>query len=110
MRGVSNHTPVAVLDTGTTLILGPSEDVEAFWGVVGSSRKREDGIWEVACERGVRVGFVLGDGDGTEYVIAPEDVSWMEGGSTGGWCMGGVQANDGVCALHSYLFCVSRTE
>ncbi|KAF9228598.1 acid protease [Gyrodon lividus] len=94
-------SPIGVLDTGTTLILGPTVDVEAFWGIVGtrgSARyNTQTKLWEVRCDRAVDVRITLGQGEGTwEYVVHPEDISWAEGGERDGWCMGGVQANDGV--------------
>ncbi|TFK55194.1 acid protease [Heliocybe sulcata] len=99
-RIAGQSDPLAVLDTGTTLILGPTRDVEDFWGSFGgeSTRKNAWGQWEVKCERAVRVGFLLGseEGKGSEYVVDPSDVSWSAGGKSDGWCLGGVQANDGV--------------
>ncbi|KAH9951305.1 acid protease [Amylocystis lapponica] len=94
VAGVS--TPIAVLDTGTTLILGPSADVERFWASVGGARNSNAG-WQVRCDRAIIVGFVLGEGDSRkEYIIDPADLSWEASGQTDGWCMGGIQANDGV--------------
>lgn len=95
------RTPIAVLDTGTTLILGPTPDVDAFWQAVsqeGATRKNPaTNMWEVRCDRGVSVSFVLGDnGSEREYTVDPGDINWEEGGSSNGWCMGGIQANDGV--------------
>ncbi|KAI0950285.1 hypothetical protein AcV7_008801 [Taiwanofungus camphoratus] len=88
--------PIAVLDTGTTLVLGPSADVERLWQSVGAA-KRTDVGWQVRCDRGIVIGFVLGEGENQkEYVIDPADLSWDEGGRDDGWCLGGVQANDGV--------------
>lgn len=91
--------PIAVLDTGTTLILGPSADVDAFWHAVsheGATRKNmQTRMWEVRCDRGVAVGFILGAGGSErEYSVDPADINWAEGGSVDGWCMGGIQAND----------------
>ncbi|PCH38253.1 acid protease [Wolfiporia cocos MD-104 SS10] len=89
-------TPIAVLDTGTTLILGPTAEVDRFWQSVGEARRTDAG-WQVRCNRAVVVGFELGDaGNQKEYVIDPADVNWKEGGQDGDWCLGGVQANDGV--------------
>lgn len=90
-----------MLDTGTTLILGPSTDVDAFWHAVGhegATRKNiQTSMWEVRCDRGVAVGFILGGGGSErEYSVDPADISWAEGGSVDGWCMGGIQANDEV--------------
>ncbi|KAH7929775.1 acid protease [Leucogyrophana mollusca] len=96
-----SNAPIAVLDTGTTLILGPSTDVNAFWAAVGtggSARYNQDSqLWEVRCERAVDVRFVLGNkDDAREYALHPEDISWAEGQRVDGWCTGGIQVNDGV--------------
>ncbi|KAF7789536.1 hypothetical protein EIP86_000482 [Pleurotus ostreatoroseus] len=96
-------TPIAVFDTGTTLILGPSQDVDRFWNSIGGTMKTDDG-WKVRCDHGVMIGFVLGTGDSKkEYFVDPADLSWIEGGRDGDWCMGGIQANDAVSVyvLHS---------
>lgn len=100
--------PIAVLDTGTTLILGPSKDVARFWESVGGARETSRG-WEVPCNRAVAVGMVLGGGDNHhEYAIDPADISWTEGSvETGTWCLGGVQANDGVRPFTSIVPCPS---
>jgi len=97
-------TPIAVLDTGTTLMLGPAIDVQYFWKTVGGSRQNSAGQWQVLCNRGVVVKVMLGrNGTESEYVIHPIDVNWMDGGkqedASGRWCMGGVQANDNVGVL-----------
>ncbi|KAI5835601.1 acid protease [Schizophyllum commune Tattone D] len=91
--------PIAVLDTGTTLMLGPTVDVDAFWNSIGSPaivrKSPTSGMWEVRCERSLLVGLVLGD-DGREYPIDPQDTNWDQKQSADGWCTGGIQANDGV--------------
>ncbi|EMD38491.1 hypothetical protein CERSUDRAFT_94025 [Gelatoporia subvermispora B] len=95
-RVSGGHSSVAVLDTGTTLMLGPSQDVDRFWQSVGGAKKTDSG-WQVRCNRGVIIGVILGEGNSTkEYVIDPADISWEQGDHEGEWCMGGVQANDGV--------------
>lgn len=98
-----SQTPVAVLDTGTTLILGPSNDVDAFWSAVGAAvaEKGADDRWRVRCDHAVSVGFVLGSGSAEssrEFILSPFDVSWEPNGLavTDGWCMGGIQSNDDV--------------
>ena len=103
-------TPLAALDTGTTLILGPSADVTTFWAAIGGNDTvRQNvalGLWEVKCNRAVSVGFNLGDeGNSKEYAVHPGDISWGEAPTSEGWCMGGVQANDGVSILlvHGYF-------
>lgn len=90
-------TPIAVLDSGTTLILGPENDVQFFWESVGGAIKDESGQWQVPCNRGLIVKLLLGSEESAkEYVLDPQDVSWMDGGRQGDLCMGGIQANDGV--------------
>ncbi|KAH7909709.1 aspartic peptidase domain-containing protein [Hygrophoropsis aurantiaca] len=96
-----SQTPIAVLDTGTTLILGPTIDVNNFWAAVGTGGSarynQQSRLWEVRCERAVDVRFKLGNKDGAkEYALHPEDISWAEELRTDGWCTGGIQANDGV--------------
>jgi len=61
-------------------------------------------MWEVRCEKAVVVGFILGEqGSEREYLVDPSDINWAVGGSVDGWCMGGIQANDGVsCVLITY--------
>jgi len=98
---VDSPTPIAVLDTGTTLMLGPAIDVQYFWKTVGGSRQNSDGQWQVLCNRGVVVKVTLGEnGTESEYTMHPGDVSWMDGGkeedASGKWCIGGIQANDHV--------------
>ena len=91
--------PIAVFDTGTTLILGPSKDVNSLWAAVGGARLGDDGRWRVRCEHAVSVGLVLGDQvTQREYLIDPADVSQRPTGSKEDeeWCIGGVQSNDGV--------------
>lgn len=97
----SAPAPIAVLDTGTTLILGPSHDVDNFWVVAGGSRKGTDGRWQVRCDHSISVGFVLGnasDSTRQEIYLDPADVNWAPPGSpsSDGWCLGGIQVNDGV--------------
>ncbi|EIN07738.1 acid protease [Punctularia strigosozonata HHB-11173 SS5] len=65
---------IAVLDSGTTYVLGPSADVKNFWHTVGGARQIS-GSWQT-------------------FFIDPADVSQMNVQRDGDWCMGGVQAND----------------
>ncbi|KAG6817096.1 hypothetical protein H0H87_012864 [Tephrocybe sp. NHM501043] len=92
---------IAVLDTGTTLILGPTRDVDAFWRIVdneGATRKNKiTGLWELRCDRPISVSFILGNsGHERSFSVDPADINWKGGGESGDWCLGGVQANDGV--------------
>lgn len=94
-------SPIAVLDTGTTLILGPTGDVDAFWYAIGTGGStkydQQTQTWQVRCERAVDVRIKLGNSDtAKEYPLHPEDISWAEGETQDGWCTGGIQANNGV--------------
>ncbi|KAL0947401.1 hypothetical protein HGRIS_013513 [Hohenbuehelia grisea] len=97
----SAQEPIAVLDTGTTLILGPTQDVDQFWGLAGQgggARKNPaTSMWEVRCERAMIVEFFLGDeASSRAYALHALDTNWSEGGSPDGWCLGGIQGNDGI--------------
>lgn len=91
-------SPIAVLDTGTTLVLGPSDDVDEFYSSLGDdAEKNESGMWEIPCNKALVVGFVFGDEKNSkEIILDPGDVSWKEGGFEGRWCMAGIQSNDKV--------------
>ncbi|TDL27282.1 acid protease [Rickenella mellea] len=92
-----SSSPIAVLDTGTTFVLGPTRDVDNLWAAAGGARKTSDNTWQVRCDHAVTVGFVLGnDTAHKEFVLDPSDVSWSSGPTSDGWCLGGIQANDGV--------------
>ncbi|KAI6126262.1 acid protease [Pisolithus croceorrhizus] len=95
-------SPIGVLDTGTTFILGPAADVEAFWNTVNvgnSVRYNKDSQrWEVRCDRAIDVRVRLGEEDAAlEIPLHPEDVSitWNSVNEDA-WCTGGLQANDEV--------------
>jgi hypothetical protein len=92
----ANGHAVAVLDTGTTLILGPSDDVRSFWTTAGGARELETGDWEVRCDAPILVGFVL---DSKTIYLDPADVSWDVQMPMDGWCAAGIQANDHVNSL-----------
>lgn len=95
-RVPGSPTPIAVFDSGTTFILGPSADVAAFWEIVGGARKGNE-LWQIKCNRAVLVGFVLGDAGATgEYTVDPADVSWRADDEGDGWCTGGIQESNSV--------------
>ena len=87
---VSRYQEVRELDTASHHWAG------RLWSSVGGARKTDAG-WQVRCNRGIIVGFILGQGNSSrEYVLDPEDLNWRQGGSDGDWCLGGIQANDRV--------------
>jgi hypothetical protein len=90
-------TPIAVLDSGTTLILGPSADVDALYALFGPAARNDPSAgYQIRCTHAVLLGVVLGDPP-LEYLLHPADIAWGEGAADG-WCTGGVQPNDNVNA------------
>ncbi|KAJ7349229.1 aspartic peptidase domain-containing protein [Mycena albidolilacea] len=88
--------PIAVLDTGTTLILGPFADVKALYATLGSAARYDSDIgYQVLCKHAVIIGFVFGF-PAREFRLHPADIAWAEGGTEDEWCTGGIQANDNV--------------
>ncbi|KAJ7756891.1 aspartic peptidase domain-containing protein [Mycena maculata] len=89
------HTPIAVCDSGTTLLLGPTADVDAIYALFGSAARNDPtNGYQLRCTFGPLISVVLGD-DPTEYPLHPLDIAWGEGADDG-WCTGGIQANDNV--------------
>ncbi|KAJ7090259.1 aspartic peptidase domain-containing protein [Mycena belliarum] len=96
-RVIGADNPIAVLDTGTTLILGPSADVDALYALFGPAARNDPSAgYQVRCTHASLLGIVLGDPP-REYLLHPADVAWAEG-AAGGWCTGGIQPNDAVNA------------
>ena len=97
------NSPIAVLDTGTTLILGPTDAVNAFWTLVGDASLGADGMWRLGCDRIPDVSFVLGNNtENATIALNPSDVVWLAAGSVDGLCLGGIQSNDDVCHIFYY--------
>ncbi|KAG6334552.1 hypothetical protein ID866_4528, partial [Astraeus odoratus] len=93
--------PIGLLDTGTTFMIGPSADVEAFWNAVGTGDSvrynAEVQLWQVRCNRAVDVRVKLSKGrDATEFAIHPADISWDGDSQLHDWCDGGLQAGDAM--------------
>lgn len=92
--------PIAVLDSGTSLVLGPTIDVKNFWDSFGDAARLNPvtAMWEVKCNQPISVSFALGSGDDDkkDFALHPEDINWDSSDAGGEWCMGGIQANDKV--------------
>ncbi|KAK0458451.1 aspartic peptidase domain-containing protein [Desarmillaria tabescens] len=77
-----SRRPVAVLDTGTTFVLGPTIDVETFWNTVSSNgnitrRNLVTNLWEVRCQKALVASLVFGEGAyRKEFFLHPEDLNW----------------------------------
>ncbi|KAF8306046.1 acid protease [Clavulina sp. PMI_390] len=98
----SSKTPIAVFDTGTSLILGPTTDVDAFYQSLdaGNPTKENSGSWTVDCSLAISALMIFG---GHPYPIHPLDLSWDKISDGQGRCYGGLQGNNGV-ASGDYLF------
>ncbi|KAF7295310.1 Signal recognition particle binding protein [Mycena indigotica] len=76
--------PIAVLDSGTTLILGPVADVKAFYRLLGEgARYSPETGYQSLANRLPNMSFTQLTLHGLE-------------GADGGWCTGGIQGNDKV--------------
>jgi hypothetical protein len=91
----SSRSPIAVFDTGTSLILGPTADVDEIYSTltVGNPNKNAAGQWTVDCILAIDLLLIIG---GSAYPIHPLDLAWDKMSDGQGRCFGGIQANDGV--------------
>lgn len=90
----TSDRPIAVFDSGTTLILGPTLDIDAFYGslTLGNATRTKQG-WMIDCRLAVDLVIMIG---GRAFPIHPLDVAWDKIVDGHGMCFGGLQANDGV--------------
>ncbi|KAL7412344.1 aspartic peptidase domain-containing protein [Mrakia frigida] len=81
----------AAIDTGTTLIVGPTEDVAAIYAQIDGAKDVGGGHWVFPCTNTVSVSFVFG---GTPYALTSADMSrgLYETGSS--FCVGAISASD----------------
>lgn len=98
----SSKTPLAVFDTGTSLILGPTVDVDAIYNSIqgGNPNKNEAGQWTIDCLLAISLLLIIG---GRPYPIHPLDLAWDKISDDHGRCFGGIQGNDDVIS-GDYLF------
>lgn len=88
----TSKRPIAVFDTGTTLILGPTADVTEFYASLSlGNATNTKGGWLVDCNLAVDLVIVIG---GRMFPIHPLDMAWDKITDENGMCMGGLQAND----------------
>jgi cathepsin D len=59
----------SIIDTGTTLIYGPSATVEALWGQVPGSNDTGNGAYSYPCDSPPTVSFNFG---GSDWDISPD--------------------------------------
>jgi cathepsin D len=80
---------LSAIDTGTTLIGGPSDDVARIWSAVpGATRAQNNqGLWLFPCRTQVNVTLNFG---GKTWVISPDDMNLGPVTSTGQQCAGAI--------------------
>lgn len=82
----------AVIDTGTTIVLGPKEDVDdLFAEVPGSNAIRYNNdlwVYTVPCDIKTPIALTFG---GTAYTIRPQDIVWQEQAAG---CVSGIGASE----------------
>ncbi|KAK7001303.1 acid protease [Favolaschia claudopus] len=85
----TGNNALAAIDTGTTLIGGPSEDVANLWNAVPGSAKVPSmpGFWSFPCTTTVAISMAFG---GKLWPISPQDMNL--GAATDGSrrCLGGI--------------------
>ncbi|KAL4252095.1 peptidase A1 family protein [Abortiporus biennis] len=82
----------AIIDTGTTMVIGPSEEVQKLYSGIPGSRSIGSGMYAFPCNAVPTVSFSLG---GKYFPIAPEYLNHgpLEQGSLD--CAGAIVAMDG---------------
>ncbi|VDC07598.1 unnamed protein product [Peniophora sp. CBMAI 1063] len=73
---ISNDSSnIAAIDTGTTLLGGPTAAVQAFWAQIDGSQELsgdQAGLWEFPCETNISSTLAFG---GTAWPISPADMN-----------------------------------
>ncbi|TFK54576.1 acid protease, partial [Heliocybe sulcata] len=87
--GISTgNAALAAIDTGTTLVGGPSNDVDAIWAAVSGSQALSGqyaGFYAFPCSTNLQVSLSFG---GNAWPISPADMNL--GAISGNMCLGGI--------------------
>ncbi|KAK7043133.1 hypothetical protein VNI00_008487 [Paramarasmius palmivorus] len=85
----SGNAALSAIDTGTTLIGGPTQDVEAFWNAVDGSQQvlGMEGFWSFPCTSTLNVGMSYG---GKTWPIDPRDMNLGRISAGSRQCLGGI--------------------
>ncbi|KAG2016244.1 aspartyl protease, variant 2 [Coprinopsis cinerea AmutBmut pab1-1] len=80
---------LAAIDTGTTLIGGPSGDVEAIWAAVPGSRRSigNEGFWYYPCRTEINITLNFG---GKSWSISPDDMNLGQTSFGSSLCLGAI--------------------
>ncbi|KAK7448817.1 hypothetical protein VKT23_013547 [Stygiomarasmius scandens] len=85
----TGNSALSAIDTGTTLVGGPSADVQALWNAVPNSGpvSNMDGFFAFPCDTDVTVSMTFG---GKSWDISPQDMNLGPINSRSQFCLGGV--------------------
>jgi len=81
----------AIIDTGTTLIIGDASTVRAFYDSVPGAQPAGRGFYSIPCSSIPEVSFTF---SGTPFSISPELFNFGQDGS--GNCIGGIVGSDSL--------------
>ncbi|KAI5928011.1 acid protease [Camillea tinctor] len=73
----------AYIDTGTSFIFGPPNDVKAIYGMIPDSAQQDSATWSIPCDSNVPVALTF---SGTSWTISSKD--FVSGPNSDGVCTG----------------------
>ncbi|KAJ7352443.1 acid protease [Mycena albidolilacea] len=85
------NSTVAILDTGTTLLIAPTPDAAAIHAQIPGAKLQDSGSYTIPCNTAASVALKFG---GKSFVINPKDLLFASGGRTSGDCTSGIGAFD----------------
>ncbi|THV02859.1 acid protease [Dendrothele bispora CBS 962.96] len=88
----------AILDTGTTLFVGPTADVKKIHSLIDGAEPDGNGGFTVPCDTNATVALTIG---GREFAIDSRDLAFGNIGN--GRCISGIGAADGLNAPTQWL-------
>ncbi|KAG9104525.1 Type I transmembrane sorting receptor [Ceratobasidium sp. 370] len=96
--GSEAYTGGMIIDSGTTLVVGPKASVDSFWQVAGgqkcdSSACGGDGFYTYDCESPPSVAFKFGD---TSFAMSPESLTIGATDDSKKTCVGSIMSTEGV--------------
>ncbi|KAL9711468.1 hypothetical protein Ac2012v2_004539 [Leucoagaricus gongylophorus] len=86
----TGSSAISAIDTGTTLIGGPSAQVQAIWNAVPGAQElgsEMPGFWSFPCNTNVRISMAFG---GKSWPIDPTDMNLGAIDGAGRSCVGGI--------------------
>ncbi|KAJ7625461.1 aspartic peptidase domain-containing protein [Mycena rosella] len=90
LKVATGNNALAAIDTGTTLIGGPTDDVETLWAAIPGSSKVPSmpGFFQFPCSTTLQISMAFG---GKVWPIDPADMNLgPPSGGSGSLCLGGI--------------------